>query len=298
MLYVVGTPIGNLDDITLRALKTLENADLIAAEDTRHTLSMLEHFGLKKPLISYFEHNKLSRGPEIIEKLKDGADVALVSDAGMPGICDPGYELIQSCIAENIPVTVIPGPSACVTALVLSGLPTDGFVFEGFIGTDNKTRRAFFNRLVSERRTTVCYEAPHRIIKTLSELSALFADNAMPDRRLSICRELTKKHEEILRGTAAELLIRFETDAPRGEFVVCIEGVKDDSQTVCSSDRRVAGGSAGCSERTGVEDEMREFYSSLISSGVLPKEAMRRLQERYGISRNETYRIVKLPQRM
>ena len=297
MLYVVGTPIGNLDDITLRALKTLENADLIAAEDTRHTLSMLEHFGLKKPLISYFEHNKLSRGPEIIEKLKYGTDVALVSDAGMPGICDPGYELIQSCIAENIPVTVIPGPSACVTALVLSGLPTDGFVFEGFIGTDNKTRRAFFNRLVSERRTTVCYEAPHRIIKTLSELSALFADNGMPDRRLSICRELTKKHEEILRGTASELAAKFEENPPRGEFVVCIEGICPGGNREAEKVAKVQN-AAGNIASADSEKEMRELYNGLIQSGLLPKNAMKELQNRYGISRNEAYRIVKLPDKI
>ena len=296
MLYVVGTPIGNLDDITLRALRTLENADLIAAEDTRHTMSLLEHFGLKKPVISYFEHNKMSRGPEIVRKLKEGTEVALVSDAGMPGICDPGYELIRDSLAEGIEVTVIPGPSACVTALVLSGLPTDGFVFAGFIGTDNRSRRAFFDRLLCENRTTVCYEAPHRILKTLSELSTLFAGSGTPERRIALCRELTKVHEEVVRGTAAELLTRFEQDAPRGEFVVCIEGAKDVDRAGTGTGRRVAAGAENCPDAA--EEQMREFYSGLISSGALPKEAMKQLQEKYGISRNEAYRIVKLPDRI
>ncbi|MBP5729568.1 MAG: 16S rRNA (cytidine(1402)-2'-O)-methyltransferase, partial [Clostridia bacterium] len=184
MLYVVATPIGNLEDISARALRILSEVELIAAEDTRHTLGLLTHFGIKKPLVSYYEHNKLSRGPELLTKLEAGADIALVSDAGLPGICDPGYELIKSCVDAGIEVTVVPGPCACVTALVLSGLPTDGFVFEGFIGTDNKRRRAFFERLRKEPRTTVCYEAPHRILKTLAELEKLFADAGEPGRRV------------------------------------------------------------------------------------------------------------------
>ena len=288
MLYVVATPIGNLDDITLRALKTLKNADLIAAEDTRHTLGLLEHFGIKKPLVSYFEHNKLSRGPELLEKLEAGADIALVSDAGMPGICDPGRELIRDCIDRGIEVTVVPGASACVTALVLSGLPTDGFVFEGFIGTDNKQRSAFFDRLMRESRTTVCYEAPHRMLKTLAELNERFEAAGIPGRRIAVCRELTKTHEEVLRGTAGELLSKFEATGPRGEFVLCIEG---------SSLPETSCGHVSAAE-AGNEAEMRDYYNSLISGGSLPKEAMKALASRYGISRNEAYRIVKLSEEL
>lgn len=288
MLYVVATPIGNLDDITVRALKTLEKADLIAAEDTRHTLGLLEHFGIKKPLVSYFEHNKLSRGPELLEKLEAGTDIALVSDAGMPGICDPGWELIRDCIDRGIEVTVVPGASACVTALVLSGLPTDGFVFEGFIGTDNKQRSAFFERLMHETRTTVCYEAPHRMLKTLAELNERFTAAGIPGRRIAVCRELTKAHEEVSRGTAGELLSKFESAGPRGEFVLCIEG----SLLPETSHARTVAAEAGN------EAEMRDYYNALISGGSLPKEAMKALASRYGISRNEAYRIVKLSEEL
>lgn len=283
MLYVVATPIGNLDDITVRALKTLENADLIAAEDTRHTLGMLGHFGIKKPLVSYYEHNKLSRGPELMAKLKEGQEIALVSDAGLPGICDPGYELIRDAIAEGIEVTVIPGACACVTALVLSGLPTDGFVFAGFIGTDNKSRREFFRRLSMERRTTVCYEAPHRMQKTLSELGQLFSDDGTPERRIAVCRELTKAHEEVLRGSAMELAEHFEAEPPRGEFVLCIEGRTDAPE---AAEVKPAGSVS--------EAEIREEYEKLISGGAIPKEAMKELTARYGLSRNEVYRMVKV----
>ena len=286
MLYVVATPIGNLDDITLRALKTLENADLIAAEDTRHTLCLLEHFGLKKPLVSYFEHNKFTRGPEILDKLRKGQNVALVSDAGMPGICDPGHDLIKSCIDEGIGVTVVPGPSACVSALVLSGLPTDKFVFEGFVPTDNKSRRQFFALLLSETRTAVCYEAPHRILKTLTELEKCFEEALTPDRRISVLRELTKTHEEVVRGTAAEIKTHFEENAPRGEFVICIEGAAE-SGTVADRSGSALGAPAAYTD-----DDIRTCYSSLTDGGMLPKDAIKALKEKYGISRNDAYRIV------
>ena len=280
MLYVVATPIGNLEDISARALRILSEVELIAAEDTRHTLGLLTHFGIKKPLVSYYEHNKLSRGPELLAKLENGADIALVSDAGLPGICDPGYELIKSCIDAGIEVTVVPGPCACVTALVLSGLPTDGFVFEGFIGTDNKRRRAFFERLRNEPRTTVCYEAPHRILKTLAELEKLFADAGEPDRRVAILRELTKTHEEALRGTATELITRFENEPPRGEFVLCIAGADDTASTA--------------PDGPADESVVRTFYEELIARGAAPKAALKDTMEKYGLTRNDAYRIVKV----
>ena len=280
MLYVVATPIGNLEDISARALRILSEVELIAAEDTRHTLGLLTHFGIKKPLVSYYEHNKLSRGPELLAKLEAGADIALVSDAGLPGICDPGYELIKSCVDAGIEVTVVPGPCACVTALVLSGLPTDGFVFEGFIGTDNKSRRAFFDRLRSEPRTTVCYEAPHRIIKTLEELCRIFTEAGEPARRVAIMRELTKTHEEAVRGSAAELLARFENDPPRGEFVLCIAGTDNTARANI--------------EGPADDDAVREFYGGLTAGGAAPKEALKQTMERFGLTRNDAYKIIKV----
>ncbi len=219
MLYIVSTPIGNLGDISQRALEILENCDIIAAEDTRHTQKLLTHFGIKKPLISYYEHNKASRGPLLIEKLQNGENIALVSDAGTPGISDPGSDLIKQAIDADIKVSMAPGPVAGIMALVLSGLNTDKFVFEGFIGTDNKKRNEFAEMIAHERRTVIIYEAPHRLLKTLE-----FLANHIGERKLAVCRELTKTHEEIRRGTAKEHIEYFSENEPRGEFVLVIEG--------------------------------------------------------------------------
>ena len=222
MLYVVATPIGNLGDISQRALEILENCDIVAAEDTRHTQKLLSHFNIKKPLISYYEHNKVARGPFLLEKLRNGENIALVSDAGTPGISDPGADLIKAATDEGLEVTMIPGPVAGITALVLSGLPTDKFVFEGFISTDNKKRREFAEMIVSEMRTVIIYEAPHRLMKTLEFLNEL-----LQDRKVAVCRELTKTHEEVLRGTVADHISHFTDNEPRGEFVLVIEGAKE-----------------------------------------------------------------------
>ena len=288
MLYVVATPIGNLDDITLRALKTLENADLIAAEDTRHTMGLLSHFGIRKPLVSYYEHNKAERGPELIEKLRGGAEIALVSDAGLPGICDPGYELIKECIDNGIEVTVVPGACACVTALVLSGLPSSGFVFEGFAGRDKKSRAEFCGRVLNCKTTCVCYEAPHRLTKTLEALKETFDNAGTPDRQMAVIRELTKTHEEVLRGNAATLLDHFNAEPPRGEFVICIEGA--------SGDPAPAGGSAACPENTsdpeGTKENIKKVYNEIIAGGTVPKEALKTVAVRSGIARNEAYKII------
>ncbi|MBE7057859.1 MAG: 16S rRNA (cytidine(1402)-2'-O)-methyltransferase [Ruminococcaceae bacterium] len=219
MLYVVATPIGNLGDISQRALEVLKNCDVIAAEDTRHTQKLLMHFGIKKPLISYYEHNKTVRGPVLIEKLVNGENIALVSDAGTPGISDPGADLIKAATDAGLEVSMIPGPVAGITALVLSGLPTDKFVFEGFIGTDNKKKQEFADMIVSETRTVIIYEAPHRLVKTLE-----FLANYIGERKVAVCRELTKSHEEILRGTVASHIAHFSENEPRGEFVLVIEG--------------------------------------------------------------------------
>ena len=222
MLYVVATPIGNLGDISQRALEILENCDIVAAEDTRHTQKLLSHFNIKKPLISYYEHNKVARGPLLLEKLRNGENIALVSDAGTPGISDPGADLIKAATDEGLEVTMIPGPVAGITALVLSGLPTDKFVFEGFISTDNKKRREFAEMIVSEMRTVIIYEAPHILMKTLEFLNEL-----LQDRKVAVCRELTKTHEEVLRGTVADHISHFTDNEPRGEFVLVIEGAKE-----------------------------------------------------------------------
>jgi len=219
MLYIVATPIGNLGDISQRALEVLKNCDVIAAEDTRHTQKLLMHFGIKKPLISYYEHNKTVRGPVLIEKLVNGENIALVSDAGTPGISDPGADLIKAATDAGLEVSMIPGPVAGITALVLSGLPTDKFVFEGFIGTDNKKKQEFADMIVSETRTVIIYEAPHRLVKTLE-----FLANYIGERKVAVCRELTKSHEEILRGTVASHIAHFSENEPRGEFVLVIEG--------------------------------------------------------------------------
>ena len=223
MLYIVSTPIGNLGDISQRALEILENCDIVAAEDTRHTQKLLMHFGIKKPLISYYEHNKASRGPILIEKLQNGENIALVSDAGTPGISDPGADLIKLAIDADIQVSMAPGPVAGIMALVLSGLNTDKFVFEGFIGTDNKKRNEFAEMISSERRTVIIYEAPHRLLKTLE-----FLEKYLGNRKIAVCRELTKTHEEIRRGTAAEHIEHFTENDPRGEFVLVIEGASEE----------------------------------------------------------------------
>ncbi len=219
-LYVVSTPIGNLGDITLRAVRILSAVDLIAAEDTRTTKILLDHLGLKKPLVSYFSYNETRRTPEFIQQLKQGKAIALVSDAGTPGISDPAYRIIRACVDEKIPVHAIPGPAALVPALVLSGLAMDRFVFEGFLPL-KKGRKARLERLRGEDRTTILYESPHRLLKTLQELL-----QALGERNVSVSRELTKKFEETYRGTLSSALEYFSHQTIRGEFVIVLQGAE------------------------------------------------------------------------
>ena len=219
ILYAVGTPIGNLKDITLRALEILKGVDLIASEDTRHTRKLLSHYDIHIPLISFYQHNEIRRVPYLIRRLKDGANVALVSKAGMPGISDPGYSLIKEAVKEEITIVPIPGPTALIVGLVASGLPTHSFVFEGFLGRKKGNRIKKLTQLKEEERTIIIYEAPHRVRRVLSEIREVLGD-----RQMVIGRELTKKFEEILRGRVSEIEKILEKKKPRGEFTLVIQG--------------------------------------------------------------------------
>ena len=222
-LYLVPTPIGNLGDISRRCAETLEAVDFIAAEDTRVTLKLLNHLGLKKPLLSYYRHNTGAGGEAVLERLLSGEDGALVTDAGTPAVSDPGEELVAQCAERDIPVVAIPGPCALVTALAVSGLPTGRFTFEGFLAMNRKNRRAHLAELAGERRTMIFYEAPHKLRATLEDLAAAFG----PERRISLCRELTKLHEEVRRTTLGEAAAWYEANPPRGEFVLVVEGAPE-----------------------------------------------------------------------
>jgi len=224
-LHIVATPIGNLKDITFRAVETLKGVDLIAAEDTRHTKILTAHYGITTPLTSYFEHNQVTKGEHLIGLLKGGKNIALVSDAGTPGISDPGAHIIGLAVKNGINVVGIPGPSAVILGLVVSGMPTDRFVFEGFLPNKSAARRKRLSELKDEKRTIVLYESPHRISKTISDILEIFGDI-----KVSVMRELTKKFEEVLRCSAAEAVSHFEKTKPRGEFLVAFnpkEGARD-----------------------------------------------------------------------
>ena len=222
-LYLAPTPIGNLGDISRRCTETLEAVDFIAAEDTRVTLKLLNHLGLKKPLISYYRHNTEAGGQAVLDRLLAGESCALVTDAGTPAISDPGEELVALCARNGVEVVSIPGPCALVTALAASGLPTGRFTFEGFLAMNKKNRRAHLEELVGERRTMIFYEAPHKLTATLDDLTAAFG----PDRRISLCRELTKLHEEVRRTTLGEAVRWYAENPPRGEFVLVVEGAPE-----------------------------------------------------------------------
>lgn len=217
MFYIVATPIGNLKDITLRAIEVLKSVDLIACEDTRHTSILTRHYGIVKPLVSYYEYNKITRGEYLIKLLKEGKNIALVSDAGTPGISDPGSHIIKLAIENNIPLTFIPGPAAFIGALVLSGLPTHKFIFEGFLPAKSGTRRKRLKELSPEKKTLIFYESPHRLLKTLADILEILGD-----REIAVVRELTKKFEEIKRDKTSCLIEHFCKTKPRGEFIIII----------------------------------------------------------------------------
>lgn len=270
-LYLCATPIGNLEDITLRVLKTLREVDLIAAEDTRNSMKLLNHFQIKTPMTSYHEYNKIAKGYQLAEKLKAGKHIALITDAGTPGISDPGEELVRICYESDIPVTSLPGPSACITALTLSGLPTRRFCFEAFLPREKKERSRILESLKTETRTILLYEAPHHLKRTLKELYAILGN-----RSLSICRELTKHYEEILPTTLMEAISYYEKEEPRGEYVLVIQGksVKDLIKEEQDAWRHLS-----------LKDHMAQYESQ----GISHKEAMRIVAKDRGISKREVY---------
>ncbi len=265
-LYMVGTPIGNLEDVSLRALRILGEVDLIAAEDTRRTRKLLTHYEINTPLTSYHEHNKLTKLDELLSTLQY-KDVALVSDAGMPGLSDPGYELIRAAIVRGIPVVPVPGPSALITALVVSGLPTDSFLYLGFLPRRRKERRQLLTSVAGERHTLVAFEAPHRLLASLADLKAMLGD-----RRIALARELTKLHEEVWRGGIGQALAHFEENPPRGEFTLIIEGAKE--ERVTWNEKRVV-----------------EMLAELTSEGIDRKEAVKVVSELAGWPKREVYKV-------
>lgn len=275
MLYLVPTPIGNLGDISARARETLENADFIAAEDTRVTLKLLNHLGIKKSLVSYFEHNKAFRGDKIVERILSGETCALVSDAGSPAISDPGEDLVKQCAAAGIVVCAIPGPCAAITALSISGQATGRFCFEGFLSTAKKSRREHLESLKKETRTMIFYEAPHKLVTTLADLAEAFGEK----RPISLCRELSKLHEEVIRTTLGQAQALYAENAPKGEFVLVVAGAEPEEESAPST-----------------EDALG-YLTHLIANGLSRKDAIRQTAKDLGLPKNEVYDLaIKLPE--
>lgn len=272
-LYLVPTPIGNLKDITLRALEVLKNVDVIAAEDTRQTLKLLNHFEIKKSLMSYHKHNEMSKGEEIISKLKSGLDIAIVTDAGTPGISDPGAIIVEKCIAENIEFEVLPGATAFTTALVYSGLDTNKFEFRGFISRDTKERRETIEEMKNSRNTIIIYESPYRVKSTLELLL-----KELGNREIALCRELTKLHEEIIRGSISEVINVVEDRNIKGEFVIVISG-KTQEQVDEEKKEKWA------------DIDVKQHLINLIEEGLTKKEAIKAVSKERGLSKNEVYKV-------
>jgi 16S rRNA (cytidine1402-2'-O)-methyltransferase len=267
-LYVVATPIGNLEDITLRAINTLQKVDLIAAEDTRHTGKLLQHFQIKTPQISYHQHNQQKRTPELVEKLLQGKAIALVTDAGMPGISDPGYELIFSCVDAKILVVPIPGVSASIAALSASGLPTNRFIFEGFLPAKGKERKQRLEALANSLLTIVLYESPHHLKITLKDLANVLGE----ERKIVLARELTKIYEEFWRGTIGEAILDYENREPKGEFTLVISGGEEKEVILSES---------------AIKAELQE----LIEGGMSRSQASKQLAKETNLSRRQLYQI-------
>lgn len=271
-LYIVGTPIGNLEDITLRALRILKEVDVIAAEDTRHTVKLLNHFELKKHLLAYHQHNEQSGSEKLLELLAEGKDIALVSDAGMPVISDPGSVIVSRCNEAGIPVEVVPGPNAGLCALVLSGIDARAFTFMGFLGKQNKEIRGSIEKIAASENTVILYETPHRLVKTLEAMVQV-----IPDRKMSISREITKKYEETRMGTVQEHLDWYSENPPKGEFVLVIEGgdgLPSDSQDLTAL-------------------SLDEHMAHYEDQGMGEKEAMKQVARDRGVSKRDIYNLIK-----
>ncbi len=273
-LYLCATPIGNLEDMTFRVIRTLKEVDMIAAEDTRNSIKLLNHFEIKTPMTSYHEYNKIEKGHKLVQMLLEGKNLALITDAGTPGISDPGEELVQMCYEAGVPVTSLPGAAACITALTLSGLSTRRFVFEAFLPSDKKERQQVLEELKNDTRTVICYEAPHRLVKTLKELL-----EALGDRRITICRELTKKHETAWQTHIAEACEYYQENAPKGECVLVIEGRSREELKAEEQEQW---------EQMPLEAHMEHYESQ----GMDHKSAMKRVAKDRGVSKRDIYRML------
>lgn len=273
-LYLCATPIGNLEDITYRVLRTLKEVDLIAAEDTRNSMKLLNHFEIQTPMTSYHEFNKIEKAYQLVGKLKEGKNIALITDAGTPGISDPGEDIVRICYEEGIEVTSLPGAAACITALTMSGRPTRRFCFEAFLPKDKKERVAVLEELKNETRTIIIYEAPHHLLKTIKELM-----DALGDRELTVCRELTKKYEEKIQTTFSSLLSYYEDKEPRGEYVLVICG-KSREEIVKEQQENW--------EQLSIEEHMAHYENQ----GMNHKEAMKMVAKDRGVSKRDIYQYL------
>lgn len=278
VLYLCPTPIGNLEDITLRVLRILKEADYIAAEDTRVTKRLLNHYGIKTPLVSYREHNREQMGRKIVEDILEGKSVALVSDAGTPGISDPGEDLVKKAVDAGVPVVPLPGPSAVICAVSASGLSTSKFAFEGFLPQKSTERRKQLEKLRDEKRTIVVYEAPHRLLKCLSDIRDILGE-----RKIAVAREMTKLHEEFFRGTVSEAIEKFESTPPKGEIVLVIEGAGSET----GGTRKV-----DLSEREGINKIILQEVENKMKSGMDKKEAMKVVAREFSIPKRQVYKIL------
>lgn len=273
-LYLCATPIGNLEDMTFRAVRMLQEVDLIAAEDTRNSIKLLNHFEIKTPMTSYHEYNKIDKGYYLVRRLLEGEDIALITDAGTPGISDPGEELVKMCQEAGITVTALPGAAACITALTISGLGTRRFAFEAFLPSDKKERQEVLEELKNETRTTILYEAPHRLVRTLKLL-----EETLGDRKISICRELTKKHETVFATTLREAVAYYEEHAPKGECVIVLEG---------RSREEMQKEAIAKWEEMSIEAHMEHY----LSEGMDKKEAMKKVAKDRGVSKRDIYQAL------
>lgn len=273
-LYLCATPIGNLEDITYRVIKTLQEVDIIAAEDTRHTIHLLNHFDIKTPMTSYHEFNKYKKAETLVEKLLAGTNIALVTDAGTPGISDPGEELVRQAHAAGVPVTSLPGACACITALTMSGLPTRRFCFEAFLPTDKKQRAEILEELKTETRTIILYEAPHHLEALLEELY-----ETLGERNLTLCKELTKKHEKVMQTTLSEAIDFYKEETPRGEYVLVLEGVSRDQ---LQEDARAQW----------LQLSLQEHMDLYLSQDIPKKEAMKKVAKDRGMTKRDVYQML------